>query len=110
LTSEKESTTERLMSALISKMENMDDDLQVLKAENKLLKTFLNKPEVVFKKAGFVKTSTPFSEDIIQDPFRGDNEIILKDGGIQNSPIPQTNEEFHAMSWEDIHEMATAAK
>ena len=98
------------MTALISKMENMDDDLQILKAENKLLKTFLDKPEVVFKKAGFVKTNTPFSEDIIQDPFRGENEILLKGGEMQSSAMPQTNEEFHALSWDDIHEMAGSVK
>ena len=88
----------------------MYDDLQILKAENKQLKAILNKPDVVFKKAGFVKTNTPLSEDLMQDPFRGDNEIILKDGGIQNSSIPQTNEEFHALSWDTIHEMAGAVK
>jgi len=88
----------------------MDEDLQILKAENKQLKAILNKPEVVFKKAGFVKTSTPFSEDILQDPFRGENEILLKGGEVQQSAIPQTNEEFHALSWEDIHEMASAVK
>lgn len=98
------------MTALITKMENMDEDLQVLKAENKQLKAILNKPEVVFKKAGFVKTDTPFSEDILQDPFRAENELLLKGGEVQHSTIPQTNEEFHALSWEDIHEMANTVK
>jgi len=27
-----------------------------------------------------------------------------------NSSIPQTNEDFHNMSWEDIHDMAQSAK
>tara|TARA_R110002020_G_scaffold248305_1_gene462309 strand:+ start:190 stop:492 length:303 start_codon:yes stop_codon:yes gene_type:complete len=98
------------MGALISKMENMDEDLQILKAENKQLKAILNKPEVVFKKAGFVKTSTPFSEDMISDPFRAENEILLKGGEMQHSTIPQTNEEFHALSWDRIHEMASTVK
>jgi len=27
-----------------------------------------------------------------------------------SSSIPQTNEEFHSMSWEEIHDMAKTAK
>lgn len=97
------------MTALISKMENMDSDLQTLKRENILMKKILNSPAGILKKAGFVSVETPLSEDVLPDGFRGNtDDIFLKnDDGV---PIPQTNEEFHAMSWDDIHEMASTNK
>ena len=105
---EEPSTSERLMNALITKMEGMDTDLQLLKAENQRLRTMFSNPEAMLKKAGFVKTTTPFTEDILPDPFRNDDPILLKNES--GFSIPQSNEEFHAMSWDDIHEMAEGAK
>jgi len=107
--SEEQSTTEKLMTALISKMEHMDSDVQALKKENEIMKNMLSSPMGLLKKAGFVKINTPFTEDIIPDAFRGDtNDIFQK--GEDFSSIPQTNEEFHNMSWDDIHDMAVSAK
>lgn len=104
------SSAEQLMTVLVTKMESMDNDLALLKAENERLKSLISSPAGLFRKAGFVPVSTPFTDDLMPDPFRMDIEgnSILKGGPV--SSIPQTNEEFHNMSWEDIHEMAQQAK
>jgi|TARA_R100000353_G_scaffold10554_3_gene11653 hypothetical protein len=105
-----ESSVERLMSVLITKMEGMDSDLALLKAENERLRSLISSPKGLFRKAGFVPVTTPYADDLMPDPLRMDmeNNSILK-GGPATS-IPQSNEEFHNMSWEDIHEMAQQAK
>ena len=92
------------MSTLISKMEAMDSDLQVLKAENVRLKHAVNNPVSLLRKAGFVATMTPLSEDVQTDAFRSDEGTLLK------ATDTFTNEEIHLMSWEEIHEMADQAK
>jgi len=102
------SSTERLMNALITKMEGMDTDLQLLKAENQRLRTMYSNPEAMLKKAGFVKTGTPLSEDLLPDPFRNDDSLLMKNE--TGFMMPQSNEEFHALSWDAIHEMADSAK
>ena len=89
-------------------MEDIDSDLQILKAENVRLRSLFSNPEVILKKAGLIRTGTPFAEDLIQDPFRNDEGLIMKNEN--NAIVPETNEAYHAMSWDDIHEMATAAK
>ena len=105
-----ESSVERLMSVLITKMEGMDSDLALLKAENERLRGLISSPKGLFRKAGFVPVTTPYTDDLMPDPLRMDIEgnSILK-GGPATS-IPQSNEEFHNMSWEYIHEMAQQAK
>ena len=105
-----ESSVERLMSVLITKMEGMDSDLALLKAENKRLRSLISSPKGLFRKAGFVPVTTPYADDLMPDPLRMDmeNNSILKGG--PSTSIPQSNEEFHNMSWEDIHEMAQHAK
>ncbi len=101
---------EQLMNALITKMESMDSNLNVLKTENQKLQAIVNNPQAMFKKMGLVRTTTPLAEDARQDPFRGDmmfEDNILKG---QNSSLPRTNEEFHEMTWDEIHDLATTAK
>jgi len=104
-----QSDAERLMGVLITKMESMDNDLESLKKENMRLRKMINNPTVMLKKMGMVKATTPLTENVMTDAFRNDmnEDSILK--GV-NSSVPQTNEEFHNMSWEDIHEMAQSAK
>jgi len=108
MTDEEEiSTTERLMTTLISKMESMDSDLQMLKAENTQLKATINNPLSLLRKAGFVATMTPLSEDVSVDAFRGD----VSSGLLKNdNSIDYSNEEIHQMSWNDIHDMAEQTK
>jgi len=102
---------EQLIGILINKMESMDSNLILLKAENDALKRLINNPQQLLRKMGLVNVSTPFTEDLQTDPFRGDmtleNNTLLK-----SSPEIGTmsNEDIHAMSWEDIHEMAHSAK
>ena len=108
--SDEVSTTEKLMTTLISKMEHMDSDLQILKMENKAMKNILSSPTGLLKKAGFIKINTPFTEDVLPDGFRGDSDDIFLKGNEEFSVSPQSNEDFHAMSWDDIHEMAVSAK
>jgi len=103
-----ESVAERLMNALITKMEVMDSDLQILKNENIRLKNQLNNPKAIFKKAGFVTVSTPLTEGVPFDGFRDESSEILKiDGSMM---FPQNNEDFHAMSWDNIHDLANMSK
>jgi len=108
-----ESNTERLMNALINKMENMDNSLGELKAENRELKKMLLNPGHLLKRAGFVSTTTPLSEDVGMDPFRAD--ISLGDATLLktdiNAPIGEmSSEEIHEMTWDEIHEMAEQSR
>ena len=58
---------------------------------------------------GLVRATTPFTEDIINDPFRNDmNTSSIMKG--DNTSVPLTNEAFHDLSWDDIHEMAQNVK
>lgn len=108
-----ESNTERLMNALINKMETMDNSLGELKSENRELKKMLLNPAQLLKRAGFVSTTTPFAEDVNVDPFRGDmglgDATLLKnDGGIGIAEM--SSEDIHDMTWDEIHEMAEQSR
>tara|TARA_Y100001938_G_scaffold141041_1_gene210223 strand:- start:146 stop:493 length:348 start_codon:yes stop_codon:yes gene_type:complete len=106
-----ESVAERLMNALISKMETMDGDLQVLKAENQKLRDAVSDPISMLRKAGFVPAATPLSQDVSTDAFRGDVGVENQmDSGLLKSQNEYSNNEIHLMSWEEIHEMAEQAK
>ena len=99
----------KLMSTLISKMESMDSDMQLLKAENASLKRLIENPNQLLRKAGFVPYGTPLAEDVSIDAFRNDMEVsssktILKQD--ESNPDKYSNEQIHEMSWDDIHEMA----
>ena len=98
------STTERLMTTLVSKMESMDSDLQLLKAENASLRKALNDPTSLLRKAGYVPVSTPLNEDVTVDAFRANDDAIIK--GQNNF----SNSDIHQMSWDEIHEMAEQAR
>ena len=82
----------------------MDSDLQSLKRENAMLRKAVNDTTALLRKAGFVATMTPLSEDVETDMFRSDEGVLLK----ANDSF--TNEEIHLMSWEEIHDMAEQAK
>ena len=106
-----ESVAERLMNALVTKMESMDNDLQVLKSENIQLRQALQNPISMLRKAGFVATMTPLSQDVETDAFRGDIGVGTNDdSALLKSQNEYTNNEIHLMSWEEIHEMAEQAK
>lgn len=105
------SDAEQLIGVLINKMESMDSNLSILKAENDALKRLINNPQQLLRKMGLVNVSTPLTSDLQIDPFRGD--MALEGGALlKSSPEIGTmsNEAIHAMSWEDIHEMAMGAK
>lgn len=104
--SEQQSDAMTLMKALISKMETMDAELNDMRKS-------MNTPELLLKRAGFVRANTPANEDVWGDPLRGDrNSVISKaaaaidDAGM---PMPESNEAWHEMSWDDIHAMANTA-
>ena len=92
-----DNNAEQLMSVLITKMENMDSDLALLKQENQRLRATINNPQALLRKMGLVTSSTPLSMDLGFDPLRADmeNDSILK--GDPVSSVPQSNEEFHNM-------------
>jgi len=102
--SDEVSPTERLMNTLISKMESMDSDLQSLKHENALLRKAIRDPTSLLRKAGYVSSMTPLSEDVEVDAFRAADDAIIK------GHSDFSNTEIHQMSWEEIHEMAEQAK
>jgi len=104
-------TAERLMGALISKMESMDNNMQVLKAENEELKRMMRNPSAMLRKAGFVSVTTQRPEDVLQDGFRGEaDDFILKGQDGADIGVPTTNADFHKMDWSDIHALADQAK
>ena len=106
--SEGENTAEKLMGALISKMENMDSDLRTLKQENINLRKAIADPMNMLRKAGFVMSKTQRPSGMIQDDFRpiGD-DMLIKGTDIE---MPSTNAEFHNMEWSEIHALAESAK
>ena len=96
-----------LMKALIGKMESMDAELTMLRKQ-------VSNPQTMLRKSGFVKAVTPASEDVWGDPLRGERDEVISKAAQQISEtmgmdMPSTNEEWHEMSWEDIHEMADTA-
>ena len=105
------SNAEQLIGVLINKMESMDSNLMLLKAENDALKQVINNPQQLLRKMGLVTVNTPFTNDFQIDPFRGDMEL---DNGTLLKSTPgigtMSNEDIHNMSWEQIHEMAIGAK
>jgi len=111
MSEEEGNVAERLMSALISKMETMDAGLRDLQAENRELKKMVQNPSAMLKKAGFVSATTQRPQDVIIDGFRGDiDDTILKGQDGSEISVPQTNAEFHSMDWSDIHALAEQAK
>lgn len=107
-----EGAAEKLMGALINKMESMDQSLSLLKAENVALKNIVADPAALLKRAGFIRhgsNSAPM--DIMPDLFRGDSQYdILKNESDSGVPLPETNADFHAMDWSDIHRLAEESK
>ena len=109
--SEEGNSAEKLMGALISKMESMDAGIQVLKAENEQLKAMMQNPAAILRKAGFVSASTQMPQDVVEDGFRGDvGDYILKGEDGFEMTVPKTNADFHNMDWSDIHALAEQAK
>ena len=102
-----------LVDALITKMERMDEDIDILREQNLELKKMVSDPGALLQKAGYIRTITPASEDVWGDPLRGDrNEVIEKASimvdGIMVEP-PTNNEQWHSMGWDEIHAMAETA-
>lgn len=95
-----------LMKTLISKMESMDAELSSMRKS-------MNTPELLLKRAGFVRANTPANQDVWGDPLRGDRDTVISkaaaaidDAGMS---MPDSNEEWHEMSWDEIHKMADEA-
>ena len=83
--------------------------MQILRNEVQKMHT---DPTRLLKRAGFVRAKTPQIEDVWGDPLRGsrDDVIVKAAEGFDNLlDLPSTNEEWHEMSWEDIHKMAESA-
>jgi len=97
-----------LMKALIGKMESMDAELNMLRKQ-------VSNPQAMLRKSGFVKAVTPASEDVWGDPLRGERDEVISKASKEMSEamggvaLPSTNEEWHEMSWDDIHSMANIA-
>ena len=111
MSDEGENVAEKLMGALITKMESMDEGLQILKAENAELKRAITNPASLLRNAGFVSARNRMPEDVMPDTFRGDSDDVLLKGedGLPIA-VPKTNADFHSMDWADIHALADQAK
>ena len=104
------SNAEQLIGVLINKMESMDSNLIFSKRRmTHLSDSSTTRPPS--SQMGLVNVSTPFTDDLQVDPFRGDM-TLESNTLLKSSPEIGTmsNEDIHAMSWEDIHEMALSAK
>ncbi len=111
MSNERENVAERLMSALINKMEAMDAGLNNLRLENAELKKMVANPAAMMKRAGFVSTSNERPHDVVVDGFRGDvGDSILKGQDGADISVPTSNADFHNMEWSDIHALADQAK
>jgi len=103
-----------LVDVLITKMERMDGDIDLLKEQNSILKSMVSNPESLLKQAGFIKAVTPATSDVWGDPLRGErNEVIEKAAiaidGVMVGGMPESNADWHEMDWESIHAMANDA-
>ena len=107
-----ESGTERLMNALINKMESMDRSLDSLKQENLELKKMIQQPGNLLKRAGFVSVNTPLSEDVEPDNFRADLEMgeatLLKGNRVDMGDM--IIEYFFLLAWVVIDDLAVFSK
>ena len=111
MSDERESVAEKLMSALITKMESMDAGLNSLRLENEELRKMVSNPAAMMKRAGFVSVSTDRPHDVIIDGFRGEvGHSILKGQDGLDVSVPKTNADFHKLDWSDIHTLADQAK
>ena len=102
-----------LMDALITKMERMDGDIDTLREQNLDLRKMVSDPGALLQKAGYVRVSTPATEDVWGDPLRGDRNSVIEKAAIMVDGIlvepPTNNEQWHSMEWNDIHAMAETA-
>jgi len=100
-----------LVDALITKMERMDGDIDMLQAQNLELRKMVSNPGSLLQRAGFVKAVTPATNDVWGDPLRGErNEVIEKAAiAIDGVLMPNTNADWHEMEWDEIHAMAEGA-
>jgi|TARA_R110000787_G_scaffold233576_6_gene340503 hypothetical protein len=106
-------SAERLMNALISKMEVMDGQMENIREQNLQLRKMLHNPAGLLKRAGFVRAATPAIEDVWGDPLREDAVLIkgTEEGDIGTTfEVPKNNEQFHEMNWSEIHQLANQAK
>jgi hypothetical protein len=104
----------KLMNALITKMEQMDNDMQDIREQNVQLRKMLINPAGLLKRAGFVRANTPAIQDVWGDPLRSDSSAIVKgvdeEVGGEIFDVPTNNEDFYKMNWDDIHALANQAK
>ena len=102
-----------LVDALITKMERMDGDIGTLKQQNLELRKMVSNPASLLRKAGYISTTTPATEDVWGDPLRGDRNAVIEKAAVMIDGImvepPTNNEQWHNMEWEDIHAMAETA-
>ena len=101
-----------LVDALITKMERMDGDIGTLRAQNIELRQLVSNPDEMLIKAGFVRTSTPAVHDVWGDPLRGERNEVIEKAAIAVDGVmvmPNTNEDWHEMGWDEIHAMAEDA-
>tara|TARA_R110002012_G_scaffold33393_6_gene97893 strand:+ start:24316 stop:24660 length:345 start_codon:yes stop_codon:yes gene_type:complete len=95
-----------LMKALISKMESMDAQISSMRKS-------MDSPEMLLKRAGFVRANTPVNEDVWGDPLRGDREDVISKAANAideaGMSMPSSNEDWHEMGWDEIHAMANTA-
>ena len=102
-----------LVDALITKMERMDGDIGILQEQNLELKKMISNPSSLLRKAGYVRASTPATEDVWGDPLRGDRNAVIEKAAVMVDGIlvepPVDNADWHDMGWDEIHAMAETA-
>ena len=101
-----------LMDALITKMERMDGDIDSLRAQNLELRKMVSDPDTMLLKSGFVKASTPHTDDVWGDPLRGERNEVIEKAAIAIDGVmvmPESNADWHEMGWDEIHAMANEA-
>ena len=61
-----------------------------------------------------MRATTPAAEDVWGDPLRGETDSVIAkaadgfDGAMMS--LPESNEAWHEMSWDEIHAMADKAQ
>lgn len=99
-------TVMKLMSALITKMESMDNQMTEMQH-------VMRHPDSLLKRAGFIRMKSPSVSDVWGDPLRGDRSSVIAKAGdgeeVDATEMPKSNEEWYEMDWSDIHALAETA-
>jgi len=105
---EEQSKTENGQTQLKKLIHVLIAKIQYLERDNQDIRKSMKNPMRMMQQAGFIPASTPFPEDV-DDSLLKDEVPNFEHRAEAGPYIPTSNEEFHDMSWEEVHDLADRA-